>query len=654
MINKETIDKVIESAKVEEIISDFITLKKRGVNLLGLCPFHNEKTPSFTVSPSKGIYKCFGCGAAGDSVSFIMAHEHLSYPDAIRYIAAKYKIIIEEEQFSQEDSEQKSIKESLFAVNHFAQEFFTNYLINDDKGRAIGLSYFKEREIEYKFIEKFKLGFCPDEGNTFSKYATDNGYNKEILIKAGLSKDKGNEQLQDVYQSRVIFPIHNITGRIVAFGARILTSDKSKPKYINSPETDIYHKSNVLYGIYFAKNSIIKEDNCYLVEGYTDVISLHQAGIENVVASSGTSLTTEQIKLIRRFSSNITILYDGDSAGIKAAFRGIDMILAEGLNVKIVLFPENEDPDSFAKKHSSNEVIEFLSQNSKDFIKFKTNVLLEETKGDPVKKASMLKDIISTIAEIPDALMRSIYVKECSELIDIEEKTIYNELNKILKSKIAKTPAEKEIIDNIQSSDKANDSALQSLDENEYSSNQQEKELIRFLLNYGEEFIEIEVENEKKKRESLSFPIALVIINELLSDDTTIDEPIFNEIFNEYKKLFENNEKHITKKLLSSENKEITRMIIDLISEKYSISKNWEEKLQTHITTEKSALKQTMFEIIYFLKLKRVTIQLNEIGKQLKQENIDDNTMLSLIIKQKNILEIKKTIAMKLSIIINK
>jgi len=654
LINKETIDKVIESAKVEEIISDFITLKKRGVNLLGLCPFHNEKTPSFTVSPSKGIYKCFGCGAAGDSVSFIMAHEHLSYPDAIRYIAAKYKIIIEEEQFSQEDSEQKSIKESLFAVNHFAQEFFTNYLINDDKGRAIGLSYFKEREIEYKFIEKFKLGFCPDEGNTFSKYATDNGYNKEILIKAGLSKDKGNEQLQDVYQSRVIFPIHNITGRIVAFGARILTSDKSKPKYINSPETDIYHKSNVLYGIYFAKNSIIKEDNCYLVEGYTDVISLHQAGIENVVASSGTSLTTEQIKLIRRFSSNITILYDGDSAGIKAAFRGIDMILAEGLNVKIVLFPENEDPDSFAKKHSSNEVIEFLSQNSKDFIKFKTNVLLEETKGDPVKKASMLKDIISTIAEIPDALMRSIYVKECSELIDIEEKTIYNELNKILKSKIAKTPAEKEIIDNIQSSDKANDSALQSLDENEYSSNQQEKELIRFLLNYGEEFIEIEVENEKKKRESLSFPIALVIINELLSDDTTIDEPIFNEIFNEYKKLFENNEKHITKKLLSSENKEITRMIIDLISEKYSISKNWEEKLQTHITTEKSALKQTMFEIIYFLKLKRVTIQLNEIGKQLKQENIDDNTMLSLIIKQKNILEIKKTIAMKLSIIINK
>jgi DNA primase len=386
LIPKDTIQTIIETARIEEVVGEFVHLRKRGVNYVGLCPFHNEKTPSFTVSPAKGIYKCFGCGKAGNSVNFIMEHEHYTYPEALKFLAKKYNIEVEEEEQTPEQIQQLNERESLYAVTEFARKFFTEQLLNTDEGKSIGLSYFKERDFTDKTIDEFQLGYSPDRWDAFTKAAKENGYEKQFLVKTGLTIDKDGKHF-DRFRARVIFPIHNLTGRVIGFGGRILKKDDKKAKYVNSPESEIYNKSKVLYGIYFAKNEIIKKDNCFLVEGYTDVISLFQAGIKNVVASSGTSLTTGQIRLIKRYTPNITILYDGDAAGLKASFRGIDMILEQGMNVKVVLFPEGEDPDSYARTHRSVEVEDYITSQAKDFIRFKTSVLLEETQNDPVKKA---------------------------------------------------------------------------------------------------------------------------------------------------------------------------------------------------------------------------------------------------------------------------
>jgi len=462
MIPKETIDKIFDAARIEEVVGDYVTLKKRGANLLGVCPFHNEKTPSFTVSPAKGIYKCFGCGKAGNSVNFMMDHDQMTYPEALKYLAKKYNIEIEEKEQTPEQLQANNERESLFVVCTHAQKYYTHNLFNTDEGRSIGLSYFKERGFRDDIVEKFQLGYALEDRKAFTKEALDKGYKLEYLVKAGLTIDKsGDSDIQnpnsqisnlpagqagpksqipnvfDRFAGRVIFPIHNVTGRAIAFGGRILKTDKKLAKYINSPETDIYHKSNVLYGLFFAKKSIIQEDVCFLVEGYTDVISMHQAGIENVVASSGTSLTVEQIRQIKRYTQNITILYDGDNAGIKASFRGIDMILEEGMNVKVLLFPDGDDPDSFSKRVSYEELKKFIAENTKDFIAFKTNLLYSEVSHDPIKKANLIKDIVETIAVIPEAINRSVYIKECSRLMELDEQMLLNELNKIRRKNIA-------------------------------------------------------------------------------------------------------------------------------------------------------------------------------------------------------------------------
>ena len=428
MIPKETVSQIIETARVDEVVGEYVSLKKRGANLLGLCPFHNEKTPSFTVSPAKGIYKCFGCGKAGSSVNFIMEHEHYTYPEALKYLARKYNIEIEEEELSAEQIQEANEKESLYIVTQFAASYFEEQLWKSENGRAIGLSYFKERGFHETTIEKFKLGFSPDEWEAFTKAALEKGYKLDFLEKTGLSIVKGEKQF-DRFKGRVMFPIQNISGRVIGFGGRTLSADKKTAKYLNSPESEIYHKSKVLYGLNFAKKSIVENDNCYLVEGYTDVISFHQNEVENVVSSSGTSLTAEQIKLIKRYSSNITILFDGDAAGIKAAFRGIDMILEEGMNVKVIAFPEGEDPDSYAKSHSSEELKKFLKNNAVDFIRFKTTLLLEETTNDPIKRAGLIKEIVQSIALIPEPISRSVYLQECSKLLEIDEQSLLSELN---------------------------------------------------------------------------------------------------------------------------------------------------------------------------------------------------------------------------------
>ncbi len=430
MIDQATIDRIMDAAQIVDVVSDFVTLRKRGVNYVGLCPFHSEKTPSFSVSPAKGLCKCFSCGKGGNVVHFIMEHEQLSYYDALRYLANKYHIEIKERTLTDEEKQAQSVRESMFVINEFARNYFQHILYNHPDGQAIGMAYFRQRGFRDDIIKKFQLGFCLNQSDTFAREALNKGYKAEYLVKTGLCYTRDDGQLHDRFWGRVIFPVQTISGKVVAFGGRILKTDAKASKYINSPESEIYHKSNELYGIYFAKQAIVKQDRCFLVEGYTDVISMHQSGIENVVASSGTSLTPGQIRLIHRFTNNITVLYDGDMAGIKASLRGIDMLLAEGMNIKVVLLPDGDDPDSFARKHNATDYQQYINSHETDFIRFKTNLLLDEAGNDPIKRAGLISDIVRSISVIPDAIIRSVYTRECSQLLQIEEQILVAEISK--------------------------------------------------------------------------------------------------------------------------------------------------------------------------------------------------------------------------------
>lgn len=435
MIDQPTIDRILDAANIVDVVSEFVTLRKRGINYVGLCPFHTDKTPSFYVSPAKNICKCFACGEGGTAVHFIMKHEQLNYFDALRYLAKKYNIEIQERELTDKEKQRKSDRESMLIVNSWAQQYFTTQLYEHVEGKTVGLRYFAERGFREDTIRKFQLGYSLDKRDALYKEATKNGYKKEFLEKTGLVIAYDNGGVNDRFRGRVIFPVHTLSGKVVAFGGRVLKKDEKTAKYVNSPESEIYHKSNELYGIYFAKQAIVKEDRCFLVEGYTDVISMHQAGIENVVASSGTALTQGQIRLIHRFTSNITVLYDGDAAGIKAALRGIDLLLEDGMNVKVVLLPDGEDPDSFARKHNASQFSEFIRQSETDFIRFKTRLLLDDAGTDPIKRSALITDIIRTVAIIPDNIARSIYIRECSAMIEIDEQVLLNEVNKIRLSK---------------------------------------------------------------------------------------------------------------------------------------------------------------------------------------------------------------------------
>lgn len=435
MIDQPTIDRILDAANIVDVVSEFVTLRKRGINYVGLCPFHTDKTPSFYVSPAKNICKCFACGEGGTAVHFIMKHEQLNYFDALRYLAKKYNIEIQERELTDKEKQRKSDRESMLIVNSWAQQYFTTQLYEHVEGKTVGLRYFAERGFREDTIRKFQLGYSLDKRDALYKEATKNGYKKEFLEKTGLVIAYDNGGVNDRFRGRVIFPVHTLSGKVVAFGGRVLKKDEKTAKYVNSPESEIYHKSNELYGIYFAKQAIVKEDRCFLVEGYTDVISMHQAGIENVVASSGTALTQGQIRLIHRFTSNITVLYDGDAAGIKAALRGIDLLLEDGMNVKVVLLPDGEDPDSFARKHNASQFSEFIRQSETDFIRFKTRLLLDDAGTDPIKRSALITDIIRTVAIIPDNIARSIYIRECSAMMEIDEQVLLNEVNKIRLSK---------------------------------------------------------------------------------------------------------------------------------------------------------------------------------------------------------------------------
>ena len=439
-IDQVTIDRILDAAQIVDVVSEFVTLRKRGVNYVGLCPFHNEKTPSFSVSPAKGLCKCFSCGKGGNSVHFIMEHEQMSYYEALKYLAKKYNIEIKERELTNEEKQAQTTRESMFIVNNFARDYFQNILKNHVDGRSIGLAYFRQRGFRDDIIEKFQLGYCTESHDAMSQEALRKGYKKEFLVKTGICYETDDHRLRDRFWGRVIFPVHTLSGKVVAFGGRVLsTATKGvKVKYVNSPESEIYHKSNELYGIYFAKQAIVRQDRCFLVEGYTDVISMHQSGIENVVASSGTALTPGQIRLIHRFTNNITVLYDGDVAGIKASIRGIDMLLEEGMNIKVCLLPDGDDPDSFARKHNSEEFQAFIREHEKDFIRFKTDLLMEDAGRDPIKRAELISNIVRSISVIPEAIIRDVYIKECSQHLRIEEKLLVAEVAKLREAQAEK------------------------------------------------------------------------------------------------------------------------------------------------------------------------------------------------------------------------
>lgn len=637
MIKPETIQTIIETARIEEVVGEFVSLKKRGVNYIGLCPFHNEKTPSFTVSPAKGIYKCFGCGKAGNAVGFVMEHEHYTYPEALKYLARKYGIEVKEEELTSEQKQQLDQRESLFALNTFISEYFQKTLFESQEGKSVGLSYFKERDFLESTIKKFQLGYAPDEWENYSKHALNNGYKKEILLKTGLSIDKG-DRLIDRFKGRVMFPIHNLTGKVIGFGGRILSSQKSAAKYMNSPESDIYNKSKSLYGIYFAKNEIVKQDNCYLVEGYTDVISLHQAGITNVVASSGTSLTVEQIKLVKRFTPNITILYDGDPAGIKASFRGIDLVLEQGMNVKIVLFPEGEDPDSFARSHSTSEVEHFIKEEATDFINFKTRLLLDETKGDPTAKAKLIKEIILTISHIPDGIIRTVYIKECSSMMDIPEQTLMNELNKLLRNKYRKkdySQPEPEV-DTLPVAKQQKTFEL-----NPFDIQYHESQLVRLMLLYGgrnmmvKEFVLDETNTEVESERETT--VAGYILENLRNDGIKFENEIYNQILDEFENGLNNGMIPDESHFVNATDEEVAATAIGLIATPYELSDNW-KKNKIYVNREEDDLFKTVITTLLPLRTKLISKRLKEITEAVKTATDD----AQIFLLQQEFFELKK------------
>ena len=648
MIPQDTIMSIIDTVRIEEVVSDFVSLKKRGANLIGVCPFHKEKTPSFIVSPAKGIFKCFGCGKAGDSVRFIMEHEHYSYPEALRYLANKYGIIIEEKEQSPEELMAQNEREKMFNINTFAQQYFSDTMKNNEEGLAVGMSYFRERGFRDAIIDKFQLGYCLNQRDAFIQYAIKNGYSKDLLLKIGLASGS-EDRMYDKYQGRVIFPIHNLTGKVIGFGARILSGDKTKAKYLNSPESEIYNKSQTLYGIYFAKNEISRLDECILVEGYADVLSMHQAGIENTVASSGTSLTTEQIRLISRYTKNITILYDGDNAGIHAALRGTDMILEEGMNVRIVLLPPDEDPDSFVQHHPIEEVRAYIENNAKDFISFKTQLLLKDAANNPIKKAEVVKDIVNTISVIPDAIFRATYIKECSRLMDMPEQSLMNELNKQLRAKIRKNNPQQGQQDIIVEEVKTEP---QNINVNAVPNGfYQEQELVKLLLIYGDTEIDIDGFDENNEPIIYKVSVASLIVDDLKNDDLLFKDETHRMIFDIFDRALDEGILPKEQYFVSHENSKISELAATLLSSPYKLD-DWNRK-EIKVKTEEDVLSKLVITSVLRFKDMVLDEKRNELTRQIMAtQDVEDQ--FALLVKKKKLDDLRIKINQELGIVIAK
>lgn len=649
MISRQTIARILDTAHIEEVVGEFVKLKKSGQNYKGLSPFTSERNPSFYVSPAKGIFKCFSSGKGGNVVNFLMEHEHFTYPEALNYLAKKYGITIEEDAISPEDTQAENERETLFQVTAFAMEFFMKELHESEAGKAIGLEYFKSRDMKSDTIRKFQLGYSPESWDAFTKHALESGYKLEYLEKTGLTITK-DARSYDRFRGRVIFPIHNITGRILGFGGRTLLKDANVPKYVNSIESDIYNKSQVLYGLYFAKSAIIRNDNCYLVEGYTDVISMHQAGIENVVASSGTALTEDQIRLIKRYTPNITILYDGDPAGIKASFRGIDMVLEQGMNVRVVLFPDGEDPDSYARKYRHAELEELITTKAQDFIRFKTSLLLKEAASDPIKKAGLIKEIVGSISLIPDPIYRSVYIKECSTLMDVQEQMLMSSLNKLLyqrnRKQVELEAARQEV--------EYTEMPAPKQAEVEYASSEyQERDMIRMMLIYANQEIEVEEpdDNEQLKLHRLS--VSQYIIEEIHRDSLNFSNPVYQKIFDLYDSALQNglNADELIFNF-GTEHEDFRNVVNNLTFSRYELSENW-IKNRIQVVTEKEILLKALETTILSFKAKTIDRMIGELQMDLKDAGNHEDILI-LVSKQKGLKEISRKINQKLGRIITK
>ena len=647
MISRSTIDRVFETARVEEVIGEFVQLKKAGSNFKGLSPFTDEKSPSFMVSPVKQIWKDFSTGKGGNAVSFLMEHEHYSYPEAIKFLAKKYNIEIEETAQSDQEKEQMNERESMFLVSNFAKDYFHDVLLNATQGKAIGLSYFKERGFREDIIKKFDLGYCLDTWDSFTNEALKKGYDIKYLASTGVTIVRENKQF-DRFKGRVMFPIHSMSGRILGFGGRTLSSDKKTAKYVNSPESDIYHKSKILYGIYQAKKEIAKQDNCFLVEGYTDVISFYQSGIENVVASSGTALTSDQIRLVNRLTKNITVLFDGDAAGIRASIRGIDLILEQGMNVKVVTFPDGEDPDSFAKKHTEVALREYLEESSQDFINFKVSLLMKEASNDPVKKAGLIRDIVASISKIPDSIQREVYVQECSRIMEISERVLFSELAQLI-SKNTKD------FNKTQQKDKQSFEVVKKQTEQLKEVDSLfilEREIIRILLLFGNQetdFVDfIEVEDEEGvmhlEKEKYTNQVSKELYLNLQDDEIEFSNEIFQSIYYEMIHQLNQEDKIEMEAFINHPNTNISSIVTSILmdDEKYTLS-DWERK-NIFVTESEEVLSKLVTDAI--LNLRRILID-KKIQQLInpKEGASVENTDLEMI---QNYTELKKRLYSKL------
>ena len=651
MIDRETIDRIYAAANIVDIIGEYVTLKRKGVNYQACCPFHNEKTPSFVVSPSKGVYKCFGCGKGGNAVTFLMEHENMTYPEALKAVAKRYGIEVREKEMTPEEVARNDNRESMFVVNSWAAEYFSNYLLHETEGMSVGMTYFRQkRGFSDATIKKFGLGFCPARGDRMSWAALAAGYKEEFLVSTGLSIKRDDGSLFDRFRERVMFPVHNISGRVVAFGGRTLRTDKSVAKYQNSPESEIYSKKRELYGLYFAKRAIQQQDFAIMVEGYLDVISMHQAGIENVVASSGTSLTTEQIRLLGRFTKNITVIYDGDSAGIHASLRGIDMILKEGMNVRVVLLPEPEDPDSFARSHTASEVQAYIRDHERDFLEFKANLLLQDAEGDPIRKAALIGDMVQSIAQIPDPIQRSVYIKECARIMDIDENILISE---VARKRMA-TTGDREADEFVRRQTalrkaEAPQPEVEFVKQVEAGSSTEalERELVKYLLKYGHCSFEF-----KEGRTMVACNVAEVIFLELDSDGLTFCNPLYNSILATYReqwKILGTGVEVPAHFFLNHPDPEVCNASVDILTsdDNYVASQLWRRK-DIHVESDAEMLAVGVPKAVTLYKSKVIESYIKEWQAKLADESLTDEQVGEVIQRLAGFNKVKVTIAKKL------
>jgi len=655
VISKNTIDKVYDQMRVEEVIGDFVQLKRAGSNYKGLSPFSNERTPSFMVSPVKQIWKDFSSGKGGNAIAFLMEHEHFTYPEAIRYLAKKYHIDIEETQQSSEEKAQADERESLYIVSEYAQQYFQDTLFNTEAGKAIGMTYFKERGFTEETIQKFRLGFSPDEWTAFTDNALAKGYQLEFLEKTGLTIVNADRKF-DRFKGRVMFPIHSMSGRVLGFGGRILTNDKKQAKYLNSPESEIYHKSKVLYGIFFAKQAIAKADNCYLVEGYTDVIQMHQKGIENVVASSGTALTQDQIRLIHRLTPNITVLYDGDAAGLRASIRGVDLILEQGMNVKVCTFPDGDDPDSFARKTAYEDLVLYLENNATDFIRFKASLLMQEAQNDPIKKAETIRDMVESISKIPDLIKREVYVRECATIMDISEQVLFSTLAQILKKdfyegqKVERKQSTMQVVQTPEETQKRTINRLEVL----------EHDLIKILLSKGNEdcvftdTILVEEENGdlKEKQVQQTLKVYEKVFLELQEDEIEFANPDFKQIYDQLMTMFQEDASYDVSRLANELPVELSAKVSDLeMEDEFRHLDNWLKR--DIVAKEKNRdLNRIISDIILNIRLLLIMHLINNLAEKVRTE-ITDEERKSVMEEVIGYNQLKTILGKRLNVIVN-